>query len=131
MTYEERKRWLLFGLPFTFTKYTVTEEQIIINTGFFNREENNCYMYKVQDVELTTSFWERIFKLGTVVCYTGDTTNPKLLIEHIKNAREVKNFILEMSEAARIKRRTLNTLNIGASADLDADGDGIPDVLED
>ena len=50
---------------------------------------------------------------------------------YIKNAREVKNFILEMSEAARIKRRTLNTLNIGASADLDADGDGIPDVLED
>ena len=49
MTYQERKRWLLFGLPFTFTKYTLTEEQIIINTGFLNQEENNCYMYKVQD----------------------------------------------------------------------------------
>ena len=127
----EKKRWVFLGLPWTFTKYTVKEDLITINTGFLSTQENDCYMYKVQDVELTTSFWERIFKLGTVVCYTGDTTNPKLLIEHIKNAREVKNFILEMSEAARIKRRTLNTLNIGASADLDADGDGIPDVLED
>ena len=127
----EKKRWVFLGLPWTFTKYTVKEDLITINTGFLSTQENDCYMYKVQDVELTTSFWERIFNLGTVVCYTGDTTNPKLLIEHIKNAREVKNFILEMSEAARIKRRTLNTLNIGASADLDADGDGIPDVLED
>lgn len=127
----EKKRWVFLGLPWTFTKYTIKEDLITINTGFLNTQENDCYMYKVQDVELTTSFWERIFKLGTVVCHTGDTTNPKLLIEHIKNAREVKNFILEMSEAARIKRRTLNTLDIGASADLDADGDGIPDVLED
>ena len=92
----EKKRWVFLGLPWTFTKYTVKEDLITINTGFLSTQENDCYMYKVQDVELTTSFWERIFKLGTVVCYTGDTTNPKLLIEHIKNAREVKNFILEM-----------------------------------
>ena len=127
----EKKRWVFLGLPLTFTKYTVKEDLITINTGFLSTQENDCYMYKVQDVELKTSFWERIFKLGTVVCHTGDTTDPKLLIEHIKNAKAVKNFILEMSEAARLKRRTLNTLNIGANADLDADGDGIPDVLED
>ena len=63
---------------------------------------------------------ERIFGLGTVVCYTGDTTHPKLLLEHIKNAKDVKNYILKESEEARRKRRTLNTLDIGSGA-LDAD----------
>ena len=109
----ERKRWLFFGLPFTFTKYTVTEELITIDSGLLKTSQNDCYMYKVQDVELTITLIERIFKLGTIKCHTGDTTNPILLIEHIKNAKAVKDFILETSEKARLKRRTLNTLDIG------------------
>ena len=117
----EKKRWLFLGLPFTFTKYYIKENTITIDSGLLKKVENDCYMYKVQDVELVTSLMERIFGLGTVVCYTGDTTHPKLMLEHIKNAKEIKNFILEASEQARMKRRTLNTLDIGA-ADL-SDGD--------
>ena len=114
MAYQEKKRWMFLGLPFTFTKYTIEEEVITINSGLLNTRENDCYMYKVQDVELETSLAERIFGLGTIVCYTGDTTHPKLLLEHIKNAKEIKNYILKESEEARRKRRTLNTLDIGS-----------------
>ena len=78
-------------------------------------------MYKVQDVELVISLAERIVGLGTVVCYTGDTTHPQLVLSHIKNAKVIKNYILEASEQARMKRRTLNTLDIGAGAE-DMDG---------
>lgn len=116
--YVERKRWVFFGLPFTFTKYTVTDNVITVNEGLLNTKENDCYLYKVQDVELQTSFMERIFGLGTVACYTGDNTHPQLFLSHIRNAREIKNYILETSEEARRKRRTLNTLNINA-ADLE------------
>ena len=118
--YVERKRWVLFGLPFTFTKYTVTNEVITINDGLLNTKENDCYLYKVQDVELQVSLGERIFGLGTVACYTGDNTHPQLFLTHIRNAREIKNFILRAAEEARRQRRTLNTLNINAS-DIDED----------
>ena len=72
-------------------------------------------MYKVQDVTLKTSLIERKFGLGTIVCHTGDVTSPMLLIQHVKNAKPIKQFILEKSEEDRRRRRTLNTLDIGAA----------------
>ena len=46
----EKKRWLFLGLPFTFTKYVIKEDMITVDTGVFTKVENDCYMYKVQDV---------------------------------------------------------------------------------
>lgn len=115
--FTERKRWLFLGLPFTFTKYHIKEDMLTIDSGLLKRTENDCYMYKVQDVELIASLAERLVGIGTVVCYTGDTTHPKLILSHIKHAKEIKDFILEASEQARMRRRTLNTLNIGAETD--------------
>ncbi len=122
MEYVERKRWLFLGLPFTFTKYIIKEDVITIDSGLLKTVENDCYMYKVQDVELTTTLIEKMFGLGTVVCYTGDTTHPKLLLEHIRHAREIKDFILKESEEARLRRRTVNMLDIGSDVS-DDDGD--------
>ena len=110
----EKKRWLFLGLPFTFTKYMIKEDMITVDTGVFTKVENDCYMYKVQDVEHTASIWERMVGLGTIVCYTGDTTHPKLLIEHIRNSKQIKEFILKESEEDRLKRRTVNMLDIGS-----------------
>ena len=117
----EKKRWLFLGLPFTFTRYMIKEDMITVDTGVFTKVENDCYMYKVQDVELVASLLERIFGLGTVICYTGDTTHPTLKLEHIRNARAIKDYILEASENARRKRRTLNTLDIGTGEMNDID----------
>ena len=119
--FTERKRILFFGLPWTFTKYTITPSLLTTDRGLLNTVEDDCYMYKIQDVKLVTTLMERMFGLGTVICYTGDVTNPEIHLEHIKHAKEIKNYILKASEAARIKRRTLNTVDIGAIVEEDTD----------
>ena len=121
MEFQERKRWVFLGLPFTCTKYIVKEDMITIDTGFWKKVENDCYMYKVQDVQLSASLGERMARLGTITCFTGDTTHPQLVLSHIKNSKAVKDFILEMSEEARLKRRTVNMLDIGSEEMDDID----------
>ena len=112
--FTERKRWVFFALPFTFTKYHIAKDVLTVFTGFFNRNENDCYMYKIQ---LKRGLFQRMSGLGTVICYTGDTTDKELILKNIKHSREVKDYILKNSEVARLKRRTLNMLNIGADID--------------
>ena len=121
MEFRERKRWLFFGLPFTFTVYTVKEDIITIKRGLLRTQEDDCYMYKVQDVRHTATLIQKMFKLGNVICYTGDTTNPELVFQNIKNSKAIKDFIFQVSEEARIKRRTMNMLNIGTGEMGDVD----------
>jgi uncharacterized membrane protein YdbT with pleckstrin-like domain len=125
--FTERKRLLFFGLPWTFTKYTLSASLLTIDRGFLNTVQDDCYMYKIQDVKLNKSLWERLFKLATIVCYTGDVTHPEIRLEHIKNADAIKAYLLKTSEEARIKRRTLNTMNIDAH-NCDAHDDVIDDL---
>ena len=119
--FQERKRWLFFGLPFTFTKYYVKEDMLTIRSGLFKVVENDCYMYKIQDVQLSNSLIERLFKLGTVSFFTGDNTHPQLILLHIRNARAIKDFILKTSEESRLKRRTVNMLDSGSGEMADVD----------
>ena len=127
---KEKKRWLFFGLPFTFTTYHVTEEFITVKSGLLRQKEDDCYMYKIVDTRLVRSLAERIFGLGTVECFGGDATDPVLHLKHIRHSKEVKNFILAASEEQRARKRTLQTQNIGSRgpAPVDLDGDGIPDL---
>ncbi|MBQ8804209.1 MAG: PH domain-containing protein [Tyzzerella sp.] len=114
----EKKRTALFGLPIYFTTYTITEELLQIRKGLLKITENDCYLYKIQDVTLTMSLLERIFGLSTIICHTGDTTDPIITLEHIKNGAEIKDYLIKTSDEMRLKRRTINTLNINAD-DLD------------
>ncbi|MDO5519805.1 MAG: PH domain-containing protein [bacterium] len=121
MSYVEKKRTKLFGLPWTFTKYMIDDEKVTIRSGFLSIVEDDAYMYKVQDVRLVQSFLERLSRIGTVICYTGDTTHPELKLEHIRRAPEIKAYLMKASEEARIKRRTINTVDIAHGMNPEVD----------
>lgn len=118
MNYKEKKRSMFFGLPWTFTSYTITDEIITVDAGLLNKQENDCYMYKVIDVRLESSLLERIFGLGTVHCFTGDVTDQELKLLHIRHAKEIKDFILKQSEQERMKRKTLNMQHLDGNHEI-------------
>lgn len=121
--YVEKKRTKFLGLPLYFTRYSIGEDKLNIRRGFLNIVEDDTYMYKVQDVRLTHSLMERIFRLGTVICFTGDTTDPKLELKSIRHSAEIKEYLIRASEEARLRRRTRYNVEVSADDDDDVDTD--------
>ncbi len=116
LKYNERGRLLFFGLPWTFTRYEIREHDFTIIKGLFTIRENDCYMYKISDVEITRSLMQRLFGLSTIIMYTSDVTDRTIIMKNIKHGREIKDFILQASEEARLRRRTVSMQNIGFGA---------------
>lgn len=121
LVYKEKKRTKFLGLPLCFVTYSIYDEKINIRSGFLSTTEDDAYMYKVQDVRLTKTLMERIFHLGTLICFTGDKTHPELKLVHIRKSSAIKDYLIAASEDARRKRRTMHTLNIDNDADDDFD----------
>lgn len=128
LKYSERSRWLFFGLPWTFTKYEIRENDFTIVKGFFTVRENDCYMYKISDVEVTSTLLQRMAGLSTIVLFTSDVTDRTIVMKNIKHGKEIKDFILQASESARLRRRTVSMQNIGFGAGDIHDVDDIDDL---
>ncbi len=102
--WKDRKR-ILFGLPWTFTKYFLTEEKLLIETGVLSRKEEEIRLYRIMDITMKRSLGERIFNLGTIHCCSADKSTPEFNIRRIKNPAKVKNMLSDMVEAERMTKR--------------------------
>ncbi|MCH4192440.1 MAG: PH domain-containing protein [Butyrivibrio sp.] len=117
LIYKETTRLLFFGIPWPFTHFRIYEADLVIVTGLLNIKENDCYMYRISDVELSKNLLQRIFHLSTVTCFTSDVTDRTIVMKNIRHGSEIKDFILQASEKCRMRRRTVNTQDIGFGAE--------------
>ncbi len=102
--WEDRKR-IVFGLPWTFTKYILTKDKLLIRNGFLNTQEEEIRLYRIMDVTLKRSFWERLFGLGTIHCCSADKSTPEFDIVHVKKSGYIKNLLSDEIERERTERR--------------------------
>lgn len=54
----DRKRVL--GLPLSFTRYSLTANKLVLNTGFMSLHEEEVRLYRVRDISLTRTLGERL-----------------------------------------------------------------------
>ena len=83
----QRKR-NVFGLPWTFTEYILTDKKIIVKTGFFSIKEEEVELYKITDKKLFCPFLGRIFRYGSIEFNANDTYTPNVFIKNIRNPRD-------------------------------------------
>lgn len=117
--WQDRKR-IIFGLPWSFTRYRVTDEKLIVKTGIFSTNEEEVRLYRIMDLTLKRSLGQRLWKLGTIHVCSGDKSTPEFDIKRIKNSEVVKNMLSDMVEAERAKRRVSSReFMVGNDADDD------------
>ena len=116
--WSDRKR--ILGMPITFTKYSLSEDRIFLQTGFFNVKFEELLLYRVQDLTLTMNLGQRIFGVGTVTLHSSDRTTAHLELKNIKRPMEVKELIHQQVEAMKDARR----MRLGELIDGDVDDDG-------
>ena len=102
--WKDRKR-IFFGLPWTFTKYSLSEDRLFISTGFFSVQEDEVRLYRIMDVSLERKLWQRMCGLGTIKCCSADKTMGDFEIKNIKKSREGKEMLSNMVEDERTKKK--------------------------
>ena len=127
--WKDRKRPFL-GLPWSFTKYELTDQKLIINKGFFNVCEEEVRLYRFVDVTMTQTLGQRIFGVGNLHCETNDRSSGNFVIELIKNPRQVKELLSDAVEAERDRKRvSVREFMADMDDDADVDADGMHDDI--
>ena len=109
MNYKEKKRSMFFGLPWTFTSYTVTEEIITVDTGLFKKEENDCYLYKVIDVRLETRKRDQRLHFKTVRAGKNEKKNRKYAASGWQSGDEPDGRKRQLQIARKVKAVLIKT----------------------
>lgn len=104
VVWKDRKR-IIFGLPWTFTRYSLTKDKLVIDTGFISRKEDEIRLYRILDITLQRPLHQRIWGLGTIRLNTADKTAPEIEIKRIKHAKQVKEMLSDMVEKERDEKR--------------------------
>lgn len=118
---EERKRWLFFGLPFTFTTYVLSEKKLTVRSGLLTTNEDDILLYRIMDTSLRRTLWQKLFGLGSIRIASSDQSLPELVVKNIRHSRDFKEQLDERVERERMRMR------VRAGELMDIDGDGTPD----
>ncbi len=119
--WKARKRNFL-GLPWTFTVYGFSEDRLYIKTGMLSTREDEVRLYRITDIGLTRSFWQRIMGMGSIQIYSSDQSMGDFQLVNIKDSENVKEQLSQLIEKERQEKRVSSREFIGIDGDED-DGD--------
>ncbi len=104
--WKDRKRWC--GMPLSFTRYYIVEKEdawlkLFSSVGLFSNEDNEVNFFRIFDISLYQSFFDKIFGVGSITLYVNDESTDKIIIKKIKNPYKVRNLIASLVEEERQK----------------------------
>ena len=101
--WKDRKRYL--GLPLSFTRYALSHDRLFLSVGFFSVKDDDILLYRIRDISVKRTLWQRLFGVGTVTVQSSDKTHPTLELKNVKDPMRVKETLHDLGEEMKQKRR--------------------------
>ena len=93
-----------------FTTYSITNDELLVQTGFFRRKTNTIELYTLKDPDLSESIYQRLLKIGTITVKvdspnSGERFGTRVQLKNIKNPAEVRKLLRDAIEADVMERK--------------------------
>jgi len=104
--------WLLgLALVRKFTRYyRLTSQRLFLQRGFLSRQHDEIELIRVDDVSVRQNLFQRLLAVGQVTVLSTDTTNPRLVIDGVRDPLRLKELIRAQVHARRARTMFLETL---------------------
>ena len=99
--YDRKRNWC--GLPWTFTKYGLSENRLYVETGFFTTKLFDVRLYRILNTNMSRTLIQKIFKMGTIHIDSSDKDLGCYDLINVKNCQYVKELLDEQIESERIR----------------------------
>lgn len=126
IVWKDRKHHLWF--PWSFTKYYIENDRLMIQTGLLNTLVEETLLYRVVDITLKQSLAGKIFGTGDLVIEAKVDKSPQIILKNISRPMEIRTMISDLVENNRQNRNVVGKEFYGGDHQHeDLDGDGICD----
>ena len=105
--WKDRKR-TIFGLPWSFTTYSLDKEKLTIETGIINLRLDEVRLYRILDISVERNLFQRMFGLGSIVCNSNDKSLGNFIIKNIKDPVNINRTLSDLIETERTAKRVTN-----------------------
>lgn len=121
----------------------MTTDRFITQTGLLHTETGERLLYRILDIKLRRSLWQKIFDVGTITLYCADQSHGTCKVQNVKKPDAARKFLSKIVEQERTVKGITGREIYGAAAGsvraasppaapapahdfVDIDGDGIP-----
>jgi uncharacterized membrane protein YdbT with pleckstrin-like domain len=93
------------------TRYTLTALRLALRRGLMSTAIDDISLFRIKDIELRQSFWQRLGNIGTILVTSSDTVEPLAELHAVKDPEAVRRLLRAQVDAARQSEGVRTILN--------------------
>jgi membrane protein YdbS with pleckstrin-like domain len=93
--------WFIGYLRVKRFSYTISTRRLTIRQGLLTTRIDDIALYRIKDIELRQSFWERLGGIGSILVISADAVDPVAVLGGVKDPEAVRRLLRGQVDVCR------------------------------